>query len=88
MNIYLYILKSLKDTGFYIGISKDPKIRLQQHNSKKEISTKSRVPFELIVTIKFENYKEARKLEKTLKSYTTAKINQFITKATSPTCPN
>ena len=47
MPFYTYILRSLKDNGYYYGHTKDIDTRLQNHNSKKVRSTKSRVPFVL-----------------------------------------
>jgi putative endonuclease len=45
---YVYVLLSLKDKKFYIGFTNDLKRRLKEHDSGKNISTKSRFPFELI----------------------------------------
>ncbi len=41
-------LKSLKDYKFYIGFTGDLKRRFREHNSGKNISRKSRIPFSLI----------------------------------------
>ena len=45
---YVYVLLSLKDKKFYIGFTNDLKRRMKEHNSGKNISTKSRLPLELI----------------------------------------
>jgi len=45
---YVYVLLSLKDGKFYIGYTEDLKRRLKEHNSGKNISTKSRLPLKLI----------------------------------------
>jgi len=45
---YVYILLSWKDKKFYIGFTDDLKRRLKEHNSGKNISTKSRLPLKLI----------------------------------------
>jgi len=45
---YVYVLLSLKDNKFYIGLTRDLKRRLKEHNSGKNTSTKSRLPLELI----------------------------------------
>lgn len=45
---YVYVLFSLSDRKLYIGFSTDVKRRLKEHNQGKNISTKSRRPFELI----------------------------------------
>ena len=64
---YLYILKSLKDYGYYIGISEDIMKRLKEHNSGKTKSTKSRLPFELVYQEQYNSKNEARKKEIQLK---------------------
>ena len=46
---YVYVLISLKDKKFYIGFTNDLKRRLKEHNSGKNISTKSRLPLKLIL---------------------------------------
>ena len=68
MRYYLYILRSLKDNNYYIGISSNVKKRLTQHNSGKTQSTKSRKPFVLIYTEELNSRLEAREREKYLKS--------------------
>ncbi|MDP2943140.1 MAG: GIY-YIG nuclease family protein [Candidatus Omnitrophota bacterium] len=45
---YVYVIQSLKDKGFYTGYTTDLKRRLEEHNSKSQSSTKSRVPFNLV----------------------------------------
>ena len=45
MPIYTYILRSLKDNGFYYGHTSDLEVRLKKHNEGKVRSTKSRKPF-------------------------------------------
>jgi putative endonuclease len=48
MPFYTYIIKSLKDNGYYYGHTKDLSNRLQKHNAGKVRSTKSRIPFILL----------------------------------------
>ena len=69
MSCYLYILKSAKDNGFYIGISNDPINRLKQHNSGSSKSTKPRQPFTLVYQEEYGDYSEARNREKQLKCH-------------------
>ncbi|MCX6745155.1 MAG: GIY-YIG nuclease family protein [Candidatus Parcubacteria bacterium] len=64
---YLYILQSLKDNGYYIGISDNPEKRLTEHNSGKTKSTKSRIPFTLKYQESYNTKIEARKREIILK---------------------
>lgn len=67
--IYVYILQSLLDSGYYIGICKDLDKRLKKHNQGGVYSTKKRKPFKLVYSEKFETYSLARKREEELKSY-------------------
>ena len=60
---YTYILKSLKDNGYYFGHTKDIDNRLKTHNSKKVRSTKSRVPFILHYLETFNTKSEAYRRE-------------------------
>ena len=48
MYYYVYILLSSKDKKSYIGFTNDLARRLKEHNSGKNISTKSRRPLKLI----------------------------------------
>lgn len=67
--IYVYIIKSNKDNGYYIGITKDIRKRLDKHNKGQVNSTKNRKPFILVLTEEFDDYKSARTREIELKSY-------------------
>lgn len=67
--VFVYILKSLVDGGYYIGISKDPYKRLARHNKGSVKSTRIRKPFKLIYYEKFNSYASARHREKIIKSY-------------------
>ncbi|MBI2012255.1 GIY-YIG nuclease family protein [Candidatus Daviesbacteria bacterium] len=66
---YVYILRSMKDNGYYIGICKDIVKRLEKHNKGGVRSTKNRKPFKVIYSEEFDNYSLARIREKELKSY-------------------
>ena len=63
----LYVLKSLKDLGYYIGITESIKKRLKEHNLGRTKSIKHRIPFELVHTELFATKKESRKREIQLK---------------------
>lgn len=67
--VHVYILKSLKDNGYYIGITGKLGERLSKHNNGKVYSTKNRKPFVIIWSEPYRNYSEARKKEKELKLY-------------------
>lgn len=69
MTWFVYILKSKKDHGLYVGISQNPQKRLIQHNSGKTISTRNRKPFELCHSEASISLSEARQREIYLKSY-------------------
>ena len=66
---YSYILQSEKDNGFYIGFTKDLKLRFEQHNNGQVDSTKSRRPLKLIYYEACLNQEDATKREKYLKTY-------------------
>jgi len=70
---YVYIIKSLKDEGYYIGMTKDLDNRLDYHNNGKVRSTKNRRPFKIIYSESYKTRKESREREKYLKSYTGSK---------------
>jgi putative endonuclease len=65
---YTYILKSLKDCGYYYGHTSDIETRLQTHNKKKVRSTKSRTPFILHYYEQFQTKSEAYRQEIFFKS--------------------
>ena len=65
---YAYILKSLKDSSFYYGSTKDLKVRLKEHNSGKVKYTKGHKPYILHYKELFETRKEAMAREKFFKS--------------------
>jgi putative endonuclease len=45
---YVYVLRSLKDKNFYVGFTHDIKKRIIKHNKGQVISTRHRIPFELV----------------------------------------
>jgi len=64
----VYVICSEIDESHYVGMSKNPDRRLEDHNSDKVSSTKSKIPWKIIHLEAFENRVEARKREKYLKS--------------------
>ena len=66
---YTYVLLSMKDKDFYVGFTKNLKLRFEQHNKELVESTKDRTPFELIYYEACLNQNDATKREKYLKSY-------------------
>ena len=66
---YVYILKSLKDSKYYIGETANVQARLDFHNNGQQRSTKNRIPFELIKVEEYPNRFEALKRERQIKSW-------------------
>jgi len=65
---YAYILKSLKDGGYYYGHCENLDKRLKNHNAGKVRSTKARRPFEIHHSEKYSTKTEAAKREYFFKS--------------------
>ena len=65
---FVYVLNSLKDNNFYIGMTENVEKRLLRHNQGKVHSTKFRRPFQLLHTEEYSNRIQARRREKFLKS--------------------
>ncbi len=63
MFFYTYVLLSLKDNKCYIGYTNDLKRRLEEHDSGKNFSTKSRIPFKLIYYEACLNENDAKQRE-------------------------
>jgi len=64
---YIYILKSTKDNGIYIGQTNNLERRIFEHNNGKVSSTKSRRPFEFLECIKCFSRGEAIIIEREYK---------------------
>lgn len=60
---FLYVLRSEKDNSLYKGISNDPSRREKEHNQGKNLSTKSKIPWELDYVEVCKDRKEAREKE-------------------------
>ena len=65
---FIYVIESVRDGIWYIGLSSDPKSRLKQHNAGKSKFTKGHLPWILIYTEKAGDLPEARKMEKYYKT--------------------
>jgi len=81
---YVYVLRSLKDHQFYVGLTRDLPLRVQQHNKGFVTSTKKRVPFELVYWEGCLNQSDAAHREKYLKSawgkrYIKRRLQQYLT---------
>ncbi len=66
---YTYVLQSEKDSGFYIGFTKDLKLRFEEHSKGRVDSTKSRRPLKLIYYEACLIQGDATRREKYLKTY-------------------
>ena len=66
---YTYVLKSEKDSKYYIGYSKNVKLRFEQHKKGLVKSTKDRRPLKLIYFEACLSEKDALHREKYLKTH-------------------
>ena len=81
---YVYVLRSLKDGQFYVGLTRDLRARLHLHNSGKVPSTKRRVPLELIYWEGCLDESDAAQREKYLKTawgkrYIKGRLRRYLT---------
>ncbi|MBM2821149.1 MAG: endonuclease [Candidatus Berkelbacteria bacterium] len=68
MKYFVYILQSVKDLSYYIGVTNNLPRRIKEHNHGLSKSTKSKRPLNLIYSEKMDDIKSAYKREKYLKS--------------------
>ena len=66
---YTYVLRSVDDGKFYVGYTKDLKLRFDQHEKGLVDPTKRRRPLELIYYEGCLDQRDATHREKYLKSY-------------------
>jgi len=66
---YTYVLQSEIDHQFYVGYTKNLKLRFEKHNKGYIKSTKDRRPFQLIYYESCLSQKDALKREKYLKTF-------------------
>ncbi len=64
---YVYLIQSLKDGSFYVGMAKDVEARLTEHNRGKSKYTKGHIPYRLLYQEGPYPSEEAREREKYLK---------------------
>jgi putative endonuclease len=65
---YVYILRSAKDKGLYIGATDDISRQLLQHNSGEVDATKNRVPLILEAYVAVKDKAKATELEQYFKT--------------------
>ena len=66
---YIYILLSEKDKKFYVGYTENLKLRFEEHQKGRVVSTKNRRPFKLIYSEACLDRKDAIHREKYLKTH-------------------
>jgi putative endonuclease len=66
---YTYVLQSEKDMKFYVGYTKDLKLRFEQHIKGIVASTKDRRPLKLIYYEACVDQQDATKREKYFKTF-------------------
>lgn len=81
---YVYVLRSLSDRQFYIGLTENLPKRLREHNAGKVGSTKRRMPFELVYWEGCLNRSDAAQREKYLKTawgkrYLKVRLRRYLT---------
>jgi len=66
---YTYVLQCEKDNGFYVGFTKNLKLRFEENTKGRVDSTKQRRPLKLIYYEACLFQEDATKREKYLKTY-------------------
>jgi putative endonuclease len=65
---YVYVLRSLKDSKFYVGYTANLQSRIAVHEEGKVLSTRARLPLELVYYEASRIESDALRREKYLKS--------------------
>ena len=81
---YVYVLRSLRDKQFYVGLTRNLSARLQAHNNGLVNSTKKRIPFELVYWEGCRDESDAAQRERYLKTawekrYIKTRIRRYLT---------
>ena len=66
---FVYVLKSIEKSRYYIGHTSNLERRISDHNKGKTRSTKAYKPWELVYFEEFESRSDAYKREMEIKSY-------------------
>ena len=67
MSCSVYLIQSITDKSFYVGISENSRKRLLEHNSGKLKITSKKKPYALVYSKEYKDYQSARKHEIWLK---------------------
>lgn len=67
MPYYVYILESELDGTYYVGSTRDLDVRVARHNQGGSRYTKSKRPWKVIYSEKFENKSDALTRERQIK---------------------
>lgn len=65
----VYVLRSKKDSSFYVGYTNNIERRLKEHNNGLVEYTRKYLPWRLIYYESFLSIEDAKKREKSLKSF-------------------
>ena len=81
---YVYVLRSLHDKQFYVGLTRNLSAPLQAHHNGLVNFTKKRIPLELVNWEGCRNESDAAQREKYLKSswgkrYTKSRLRRYLT---------
>jgi putative endonuclease len=81
---YVYVLRSLRDKHFYVGLTRNLPARLRAHNKGLVDSTKKRIPLELVYWEGCRDEIDAAQREKYLKTawgkrYIKTRIRRYLT---------
>jgi len=68
MPYFVYILQSLKDGTYYVGVTQDLHERLERHNQGRSMFTKGKRPWEVVYWEDHETRGSAMKRERKIKS--------------------
>lgn len=84
---YVYLIKSMKQSGLYVGCTKDLRKRLEEHNHNFIRSTKNKGPFVLIYFEGYKNKEDAFHREHNLKLRANALtgLKRWLSKSLSET---
>ena len=81
---YVYVLRSLRDKQFYVGLTRNLSARLQAHNNGLVNSTKKRISFESVYWEGCRDESDAARRERYLKTawgkrYIKTRIRRYLT---------